>query len=589
MKPMTCTKRAWISEWITNDLRLLLFSIILITLTGRIFGEPVYPAENFARLDTFEAIQLEDADKLFTAKDYKGAFAAYRAFAAEFTRSEALPYALLRNGRCLHLLNRRNNAIQAYQDVVDYFPNAVPFAAAALFYQGLAHGENGNDDRKTAVWARMVQNDTYVTQPNSGTALTFLADEMQKAGRLQEAADYHWRTAVSFRNTNIPAAERARNAVTEHYVRQTPNHDKLKHFYSEAGGFDHRHDKTDAPEDDARYWNRVLDLALTTPLENDQRANVCAYWTAKMGDRFTDNDALRKRGFDALLAHEKDLAKWLDRLVKQYQVNEASMARVLQWSLWLREQGDALTTFFTRESKPFIAAMEIDEKLKLINTLSNNHYRLNAQAEELFRTIGNQSMTDPQLRDYGMIAAKYEPEDTVLRIFARIKDKTAASRARFDYHTQWNFRGNRDHNEKALAEIPTLKASPDHAGPNLAWAEAEILQRLGRHEDAIQAYRSANRQPNSTWRIIDCLVSLTRTADAIRTARELEALGGDIAPRAAIRIADIYRGANDKGREVSQLRQTLVRYPKTNESSQAHLRLEAYNVPLVGGESDDIP
>jgi tetratricopeptide (TPR) repeat protein len=563
--------------------------LVLAAIADIALAEPAYPADAFAKLDTFEAIQLEDADKLFTAKDYKGAFAAYRAFASEFTRSEAIPYALLRNARCLHLLNRRNNAIQAYQEVVDFFPNAIPFAAAALYYQGLAHGENGNNDRQTAVWARMVQNDAYVSQPNSGTALTFLADEMQKVGRLQEAADYNWRTAVSFRNTNIPAADRARNAVTEHYVRHTPNHDKLKQFYSEAGGFDYRHDKTDAPEEDARYWSRVLDLALTTPLENDQRANVCAYWTAKMGDRFTDNDALRKRWFDALLTHEKDLEKWLDRLVKQYQVNPPSMARVLEWSLWLREQGDALTAFYTRESKPFITAMEIDEKLKLINTLSHHHYSLNAQAEELFRSIGNQSMTDTQLRDYGMIASRYEPEDTVLRIFARIKDKTAASRARFDYHTQGGFRGNRDHNEKALAEIPTLKASPDHAGPNLAWTEAELLQNLGRHEDAIQAYRNANRQPDSTWRIIDCLVALTRTPDAIRSARELESLGKDIAPRAALRIADIYKGAGDKAREISQLRQILVRYPKTSESSQAHLRLEDYQVPLVGGQDDEIP
>lgn len=198
-------------------------------------------------------------------------------------------------------------------------------------------------------------------------------------------------------------------------------------------------------------------------------------------------------------------------------------------------------------------------------------------------------MTDAQLRDYGMHAARYEPEDTVLRIFARIQDKVAASRARFDYHTQWNFRGDREHAEKALAEIPALKASPDHAGPALAWTEAELLQRVGRHEDAIQAYRNSNRQPDSSWRIIDCLLALDRDADAIRSARELESLGGDIAPRAAIRVADIYRGADDKGREIAQLRQVLVRYPQTGESSQAHLRLEAYDVPLVGGETDELP
>lgn len=568
---------------------ILLFLVLLVMANMATYGNESYPPDDFAKLDTFEAIQLEDADKLFASKDYKGAFAAYRAFASEFTRSEALPYALLRHGRCLHLLNRRNNAVQAYQDVVDYFPNAVPFAAAALFYQGLAHGENGNDDRKTAVWARMVQNDAYAAQPQSGTALTFLATEMEKAGRHQEAADYQWRTAVHFRNTNHQAAAAAREAVTLHYVRRKPDNEKLQQFYIEAGGFQHNHNQTDKPDEDHRYWSRVLDLALATPAENDQRSQVCAYWSSKIGNRFTDNDELRKKYFDAIHAHENDPKKWLDRLINQFKANPPSIPRVIDFSRWMQLMNIPPDEFFTRESKPFLGSMPVAEKLKLIPNLASSHNRLNTQAEQVFRSIGNQPMSDAELRDYGMLATKYEPEDSVMRIFARIKNPAAAAKARFDYHTQWDFRGNRDHAEKALAELPTLRKSPEHTGPNLAWTEAELLQTLGRHEDAIQAYRNANRQPDSTWRIIDCLVTLKRPDDAIRSARELESLGKDIAPKAALRIANIYKGAGDKAREISQLRQVLVRYPKTSESSQAHIRLENYQVPLVGGESEDLP
>ncbi len=566
----------------------ILIAVAVFTFTARVHAEPAFPPDDFAKLDTFEAIQLEDADKLFTAKDYKGAFAAYRAFASEFTRSEALPYALLRNARCLHLLNRRNNAIQAYQEVVDFFPNAIPFAAAALYYQGLAHGENGNDDRKTATWARMVQNDAYAAQPQSGTALTFLATEMEKAGRHQEAADYQWRTAVHFRNTNHAAAATARDAVTLHYVRRKPDHEKLQKFYTEAGGFQHNHNQTDKPDEDPRYWSRVLDLALATPTEDDQRTQVCAYWSAKIGNRLTDNDDLRKKYFDTILAHENDPKKWLERLLDQYKTQEPTINRVIQWARWMNGIEETRDAFFARESKPFLDAMPVAEKLKLIASLAHNN-TLPTQAELVFRSIGNQPMSDSELRDYGMLASRYESEDTAMRIFARIKDPAAAAKARFDYHTQWNFRGDRNHAEKALAEIPAIRKSPDHAGPNLAWTEAELLQRVGRYENAIQAYRTANRQPDSTWRIIDCLVALQRPDDAIRSARELESLGKDIAPRAALRIADIYKGAGDKGREISQLRQILVRYPKTSESSQAHLRLENYQVPLVGGQDDKIP
>ncbi|MEJ6718154.1 MAG: tetratricopeptide repeat protein, partial [Akkermansiaceae bacterium] len=127
--------------------------------------EILYPGKEFAKLDTFEGVNLEDADKLYGKKDYKGAFAAYKAYSFEFAKSEALPYVLLRMGRCLQKVEKRNAAIKVYQDVVDYFPDAVRYAAAALYHMGECHGLNGDDAKKTAVWAKMVKDDDYVTQP----------------------------------------------------------------------------------------------------------------------------------------------------------------------------------------------------------------------------------------------------------------------------------------------------------------------------------------------------------------------------------------------------------------------------------------
>ena len=49
-----------------------------------------YPADSFAKPDTFEALNLEDADKLFLKKDYKGAHAAYKAYSLEFACSPCL-------------------------------------------------------------------------------------------------------------------------------------------------------------------------------------------------------------------------------------------------------------------------------------------------------------------------------------------------------------------------------------------------------------------------------------------------------------------------------------------------------------------
>ena len=188
-----------------------------------------FPKDAFAKLDTFEGLNLEDADKLYRKQDYKGAFSAYKAYSDEFKKGKALPYALLRMGRCLHLLNKRNAAIRAYQEVVDYFPNDVAFAAGALYYMGLAHLQNGDTKKCLAVWARMVKDKAYVTQPNSGAALEYLAKAMDKAEKFEDAATYRWRTAVSFKKSNPEAAREAGEAVLYHYAIRKPLQIKTRH------------------------------------------------------------------------------------------------------------------------------------------------------------------------------------------------------------------------------------------------------------------------------------------------------------------------------------------------------------------------
>ena len=167
----------------------VLFTISLSVAGAQRAGDEItYPAEAYKKLDTFEALNLEDADKLYNKKDYKGAVAAYKAYSFEFPKSKATAYVLLRMGRCLHMLEKRNAAIKLYQDVVDYFPDSVRYAAAALFYIGQCHSQNGDEDKQTAIWAKMVKDDDYVAQPNSGTALTHLGNAMAKLGRYDEAA-----------------------------------------------------------------------------------------------------------------------------------------------------------------------------------------------------------------------------------------------------------------------------------------------------------------------------------------------------------------------------------------------------------------
>ena len=545
--------------------------------------EILYPGEAFAKLDTFEGVNLEDADKLYIAKDFQGAYAAYKAYSFEFPKSKALPYVLLRQGRCLHKLDKRNAAIKAYQDVVDYFPDDVAYAAAALFHIGECHGQNGEAEKQTAVWARMVKDDGYVTQPNSGTALIHLGTEMQKLGKHEDAAEYQWRTAVAFLKTNPQAAEAARKAVILHYVTRSPNHEKLKEFFIAASGFNGDGRNTDKPEEDARYWYTVLATALEKNEDSAAREKSCAYWTAKMGERFTENDDLRRLFCDATLVHEKNPAGWQARMEKQFALKPATIDRALQWCGYLQPDPKFRSAFFAKQTHPLIASLKPAELMELIARLQHPH-QMHEEAQLVMRAIRTDGMTDEEIKRYAMLAASYQTEEDVLRHLARIKDKLFATKARFDYYLSRSYR-NPPYMEKALIEIPELLKSPQYAD-GLTWTKASLLQGLARHEEAIEAFRAANKQPDSTWEIAQCLRAMKQFDQAIKTVSELESLGGPIASRASLEVANIYLSAGDTAKEVGQLRTVLRRYPKTGESAAAHDRLESYGVALVGGESE---
>jgi TolA-binding protein len=564
---------------------------LLLAATGELRAqeqagqEVLFPGEAFAKLDTFEGVNLEDADKKFTAGDFKGAYAAYKAYSFEFPKSKALPYVQLRLGRCLQKLDKRNAAITAYQDVVDYFPDDVRYAAAALYYIGECHGQNGDDEKKTAVWARMVKDDGYVTQPNSGTALTFLGDAMEKLGKFNEAADYQWRTAVAFLKTNPSAAAAARKEVIAHYVGHIPDHEKLKAFYVAASGFDGAGRNTDKPEEDARYWSTVLDVALAMKGDAKAREQACAYWTAKMGDRFTENDELRRAWSDARLVHEKDPAAWLARMEKQYTVKQASIERILQWCGYYKAEPKLRSGFFAKHAKDLLAGLKPGELMDLMARLQRP-LEMHEEAQAVMRSIKLGDLSDEEINRFASLAANYQPEDQILSYFARMKDSLFATKARFDYYNGRSFR-NPPFMEKALAEIPELMKSPKYAD-GLVWTKALLLQGLGRYDEAIQAFRAANKQPDSTWEIANCMVALKQFDQAVKTVSELESVGGAVASKASLKVAEIYRVSGDKGREVTQLRSVLRRYPKSPESSEAHNRLESYGLALTGGESEAV-
>ncbi len=549
-------------------------------------GEEItYPNKEFSKLDTFEGLNLQDADKLYAKKDYKGAYAAYKAYSFEFAKSKALPYVLLRMGRCLHQLEKRNAAIKSYQDVIDYFPDAVRYSAAAMYYIGQCHGQNGDDAKQTAVWAKMVKDNDYVNQPNSGTALTHLGSAMAKLKKYDEATEYHWRTAVNFLQSNPKAAADARKSVIYHYALRKPSHEKLSEFYIAASGFDGRGVKVKDAAENASYWLTAFNTALSPKESTETKKQACKYWVGKLGGLHDSHDDLRKYWCDAQMIYEGDRPKWISRLEAQFAKKTVDVNRLMEWCNYYKVVPDYRAKFFAKHSPQLLSGMKFPELMNFMSRL-RHPLQMHDEAQQVMRTVRLDGLSDEQIKSYADFVGNYETEETVLKYYAKIKDKLYGAKARFDYYSSRSHR-NKPYMEKALAEIPALQKSPKYAD-GLSWRKAELLNGLGQYEEAIKAYRAANQQPQSTWGVANCLVALKRYPEAVKNVKELELVGGDVASQAAFKVADIYRIAGDKGKEVNQLRLVMTRYPKSKESSEAHTRLESYGVALKGGESEAI-
>src|SRR6185295_3966883 len=105
------------------------------------------------------------------------------------------PYALLRKGRCLQLDNKRFDAIKAYNEVLDYFPNALRYAGAALYYIGVCHWDNSDSKEAMKSWAEMASDADYRKHFLAAGAISRLADNLLQQGKLPEANEYYKQAA----------------------------------------------------------------------------------------------------------------------------------------------------------------------------------------------------------------------------------------------------------------------------------------------------------------------------------------------------------------------------------------------------------
>jgi tetratricopeptide (TPR) repeat protein len=568
------------------DILVLIRSILLVLLIfmtvapqaeagweGNARAEIALTAGDFQKLDTFEGHLLAKADQVYAQKDYRGALANYSAFMEQYPKSTATAYVLLRRGRCLDLDNKRFEAIKAYNEVLDYFPNAFNYASAALFYIGLGQFQNGDVVAAVKAWTELVQDEDYRKSDLAAEALCRVGDLFMTQNKADEAAKYYIQATIDFRKANPAVARYTLEQALTYLIRTRPDEAKLADLYQKAFAFGY-HPGTPTQEG---YWismrEAVRRLGVFTESEKPKRQDYYRYWAGAMAGKFPQDDDFQLDLADFQRLADGDEAKWVERVERQFAAYQkpGNHSRVIRW---IRAYGGNKAKVQEYYSKLNFGSMTNGDVEVLIKVLCDYVKDLEL-ARNTYGKLQQGKWTDAdrtRLGDFVML----KDEVLMARVCADMTDKDFG-RMRLMRYYHWQRMP-----EKALLLANDLVGVPAYA-KEAYWMKAEMLQQLQKYPEAISAYQSCDRPPASLFAIAACFQAQGKTEQALAQLREVEGFFKDAAPEAAMRIARIYRDLKDTKQYVANLRGIMKKYPQSGQSSVAHEELERLGFKIGGG------
>jgi TolA-binding protein len=566
---------------------LILLAILAIAgprLAAPAFGEVDLSSQERKRLDTFENHTLTQADKAFSEKKWDLAAKSYDAFILEFPRSMALPYALLRKGRALHESGKRYEAIKQYQEVLDYFPNAVSYAAAALYRQGEAYWQSGDVEDALKKWATMAKDKDYSRQPVAAAGMVKLADQRLKDGQTQQAIEYYTQIAVNFRKSREDKTRRAvNNAIDQvvfHHVHRDPNQEKLAALYQAVDSFHHHPRKTaDDLEKDEEYWETVRHLVWRhnrfEELEADQEKRFYQYWADQFEGRFPASDKFQTNAFQFQLRADGDTAAWKQRLDSHYQKYQKSgdYARTVRWIDHFGQHKDKWTEYYRKLD---FAEMEPKVVWELVTVLFNIDEP--DMAANAFDKLDLSKVSDDDKRSWAWWVAN---RDMALaeRVCAGFNDTPLGKMTLLEIY---------DRHKRSEEGIPIAEElrRNDRFASKATWILGEMLMREKRYQEAIAVFQQVDNPPDNLKRIVDCYVALKELEKAVGLLREIENFFEKDAAWASYKAAQLFRRFDRKEQYVAELRQIMKKYPGTGQASNAHNELEEMGIRIGLGEKD---
>ena len=412
-------------------------------------------------------------------------------------------------------------------------------------------------------------------------AMNQLAGSLGKQGEAAKAVEYYDKVTVNFRRSNREAVRHAMEKVIHHHVRTDPNEPKLRDFYTRAETFDIWRPRkiTGEAVKSKAYWSAarayVRRFDKFKPTEAALRERYYQYWADQMQGKFGDWDSFQIDLAKYRLVHEKDPAKWQERLDGQFARYQKAgdYDRVLAWIGVYAKRIKKVKQYYTKLN---FAKMKPAQTVRMIQ-LAFDAVGDKVLAQNCFAKLRLRDMTDAEKVKLGRYLWKKDAE-LVKRTCAAMTDRDLGRMELLRY-----YRSKEDHKQGVpLAERMAVVAK--YAAEAL-WLKAELLQIGGQYKKAIAAFQTCNNPPDNIWRIAECYASLKQLASAVRELRQVESFFRDrYGSTAALRVANLYRHFKQKTRHVAELRAILKKYPKSRESSTAHVALERMGYTPGGGE-----
>jgi tetratricopeptide (TPR) repeat protein len=484
--------------------------------------------ERYRQLDVFQRAQYDKAAKLLQQNSFKAAASEFEKFKVQFPDSPALPYVLFLHGYCLHQGKVRNQAIKVYHEVLDYFAGEADAAAAAKYFMGLAHLDNGETRQGLLSMKEMVEEEKYRTHPLACGALARLAENHYRNKEFGLAAKY-WKQAYDdFRKTNHTEAANARAALITHYIKTR-----------DAASYD-AWIVPPAQRDDAEHRKRVAIAWI------EQGHNSIFPW--HLGQYEKPDQKERIEAMKACYDYFASAKPWFAK------TNDL-------WNYYTRALSFLCQHYQDKKTRDPV----VDEAVALIKQV--------------------QDKKDANQRYGWLVDRLREGNDTARARYCigLITDPPMAAYKESEVLTheqKWN---------EAVALLQRVEAMGNEywkgaAMERRAWIYKDALQK---YETAIQIYRQINKAPWTLWQIQECYMRWGKLNDAVTTLSEIENSFPSDAPRAAWHKAHYYSNAKEDKKAIAQARKILKAYKGAPEASQAHQLLEKYGIATGGGVFED--